>query len=84
MGGSDRGQGCCLHHFRIPTGMRIIQDSWKKPDKSDARNMVKALWVYLVSGEFGIPSVAKPSGLTRELRGSCSASMSRLTGRSAC
>ena len=32
------------------------------------RNMVKALWVYLVTGEFGIPSVYKPSAVTRQLR----------------
>jgi len=51
-----------------PHRFRIIKDSWKKTDKSDARNMVKALWVHLVTGEFGVPSVYKPSGLTRELR----------------
>jgi hypothetical protein len=50
-----------------PHRFRIIKDSWKKTDKYDARNMVKALWVHLVTGEFGIPSVYKPSGLTREL-----------------
>ena len=31
-------------------------------------NMVKALWVYLVTGEFGIPSVYKPFAVTRQLR----------------
>ena len=51
-----------------PHKFRIIKDSWKKTDKYDARNMVKALWVYLVTGEFGIPSVYKPSAVTRELR----------------
>jgi transposase len=51
-----------------PHKFRIIKDSWKKTDKYDARNMVKALWVYLVTGEFGIPSVYKPPGLIRELR----------------
>ena len=29
--------------------------------------MVKVLWVHLVTGEFGISSACKPSGLTREL-----------------
>jgi transposase len=48
-----------------PHRFRIIKDSWKKTDKYDARNMVR---VHLVTGEFGIPSVYKPSGLTRELR----------------
>ena len=51
-----------------PNKFRIIKDSWKKTDKYDARNMVKALWVHLVSGEFGIPCVYKPSATTRELR----------------
>ena len=51
-----------------PHKFRIIKDSWKKTDKYDARNMVKALWVYLVTGEFGIPCVYKPSAVTRELR----------------
>lgn len=39
-----------------------------KTDKHDARNMAKALWVYLVTGEFGIPTVYKPSVAIRELR----------------
>jgi len=30
--------------------------------------MAKALWVHLVTGEFGIPCVYKPSAVTRELR----------------
>ena len=30
--------------------------------------MSKALWVYMVTGEFGLPLVHKPSGLIRELR----------------
>ena len=30
--------------------------------------MAKALWVYLVTGEFGIPTVYKPSVAIRELR----------------
>ena len=37
------------------------------PNKYDARNMAKALWVHLVTGEFGIPCVYKPSAITREL-----------------
>jgi transposase len=51
-----------------PHRFRIIKDSWKKTDKYDARNMVKALWVHLVTAEFGIPCVYKPSAITRELR----------------
>ena len=51
-----------------PNKFRIIKDSWKKTDKYDSRNMVKALWVYLVTGEFGIPSVYKPPAVIRELR----------------
>jgi len=30
--------------------------------------MVKALWVYIVTDEFGIPTVYKPDGVIRELR----------------
>ena len=42
-----------------PHKFRIIRDS---------RNMVKALWVYTLTGEFGIPTVYKPDVVTRELR----------------
>ena len=51
-----------------PYRFKIIKDSWNKTDKNDARNMVKALWVYLVTGEFGIPTVYKPEVVIRELR----------------
>ena len=37
-----------------PFKFKIIRDSWNKTDKQDARNMAKALWIYLVTGEFGI------------------------------
>jgi hypothetical protein len=30
--------------------------------------MVKALWVYIVTGEFGIPTVYKPDVVVRNLR----------------
>ena len=30
--------------------------------------MAKALWVYMVTGEFGIPTVHKPAAVIRELR----------------
>ena len=43
-----------------PRRFRIITDSWNKTDRQDARNMAKALWVYLVTGEFGIPTVYSP------------------------
>lgn len=33
-----------------------------------ARNMAKALWVYMVTGEFGLPAIYKPSIAVRELR----------------
>lgn len=51
-----------------PHKFKIIKDSWNKTDKRDARNMVKALWVYLITGEFGIPTVYKPDAVSRELR----------------
>jgi transposase len=51
-----------------PFKFKIIRDSWNKTDKQDARNMAKALWIYLVTGEFGIPTVYKPSMEIRELR----------------
>ena len=44
-----------------PHKFRIIKDSWNKTDKSDARNLAKALWVHVVTGEFGIPTVYKPT-----------------------
>lgn len=51
-----------------PYRFKIIKDSWNKTDKRDARNMAKALWVYMVTGEFGLPTVYKPSIAVRELR----------------
>lgn len=51
-----------------PKRFRIITDSWNKTDKQDARNMAKALWVCLVTGEFGLPTVYKPSETIRTLR----------------
>ncbi len=51
-----------------PYRFRIIKDSWNKTDKNDSRNMAKALWVHLISGEFGLPTVYKPSVVIRELR----------------
>jgi transposase len=51
-----------------PYRFKIIKDSWNKTDKRDARNMVRALWVTLVTGEFGIPTVYKPQPIIRELR----------------
>jgi len=59
------GAACHILH---PYKFKIIRDSWNKTDKQDARNMAKALWVYLVTGEFGIPTVYKPSVAIRELR----------------
>ena len=51
-----------------PYRFKIIKDSWNKTDKQDARNMGKALWVYMVTEEFGIPTVYKPDVVIRELR----------------
>ena len=51
-----------------PRKFRIIKDSWNKTDKQDARNLAKALWVHVVTGEFGIPTVYKPTGVVRDLR----------------
>lgn len=51
-----------------PHKFKIIKESWNKTDKRDARNMAKALWVHLITGEFGIPTVYKPDGVSRELR----------------
>jgi len=51
-----------------PYKFRIIKDSWNKTDKRDARNLAKALWVHVVTGEFGIPEVYKPDTVVRELR----------------
>ena len=51
-----------------PFKFKIIRDSWNKTDKQDARNMAKALWVYKVTAEFGIPTVYKPTMEIRELR----------------
>jgi len=51
-----------------PYRFRIIKDSWKKTDKNDSRNIAKALWLYLITGEFGIPEVYKPQKVILELR----------------
>ena len=51
-----------------PRKFKIIRDSWNKTDKQDARNMVKALWIYIVTGEFGIPTVYKPDVVIKDLR----------------
>jgi len=51
-----------------PYKFRIIKDSWNKTDKKDSRNMTKALWVHIVTGEFGLPVVHKPNREVRELR----------------
>ncbi len=51
-----------------PYKFRIIKDSWNKTDKHDSQNMVKALWVYIVTYEFGIPTVYKPHVVARDLR----------------
>ncbi len=51
-----------------PHKFRIIKDSWNSTDKQDSWNMVKALWLYIVTGEFGISTVYKPDGVIRELR----------------
>jgi transposase len=60
-----RGAQC---HILDPYKFKIIKESWTKTDKRDARNMARALWVTLVTGEFGIPSVYKPPEVIRELR----------------
>jgi transposase len=51
-----------------PFRFRIIKDSWKKTDRHDARNMAKAMWAQVVTEEFGIPEVYKPTTEVRELR----------------
>ena len=61
----SRGASC---YVLDPYKFKIIRDSWNKTDKQDARNMAKALWVYLVTGEFGILTVYKPEAEVRELR----------------
>ncbi len=56
--------GGCTPRYKF----KIIQDSWNSTDKQDARNMAKALWVHIVTGEFGIPTVYKPDVVIRNLR----------------
>jgi len=51
-----------------PYRFKIIKDSWNKTDKRDAHNRARALWVYRVTGEFGLPTLYKPSIAVRELR----------------
>jgi transposase len=63
-----------------PMRFRIITDSLNKTDRRDARNMAKALWVFLVTGEFGIPTVYRPSETIRTLRrlfASCDSQLGR-------
>lgn len=57
-----------LCYILNPFKFRIIKDSWNKTDKNDSRNMAKALWAYIVTGEFGLPIVYKPAKEVRELR----------------
>jgi len=61
----SRGAKCFIVD---PYRFRIIKDSWKKTDKNDCRNIAKALWVYLITGEFGLPEVYKPAKEIIELR----------------
>jgi transposase len=51
-----------------PYKFKIIKESWKKTDKIDARNMVQALWVYIITGKFNLPLVYNPGKDIRELR----------------
>jgi transposase len=51
-----------------PRRFRIITESWNKIERQDARNMAKALWVFQVTGEFGIPTVYKRNETIRTLR----------------
>jgi transposase len=60
-----RGARCFLVD---PRKFRVIKDSWNTTDRHDARNLAKALWVHVVTGGFGIPTVDKPSGVVREVR----------------
>ena len=46
----------------------VSVQSMTKTDTRDSRNMAKALWVFMVTGEFGLPTVYKPSCAVRELR----------------
>lgn len=61
----SRGAVCFVLN---PHRFRIIKDSWNKTDTRDSRNMAKALWVFMVTGEFGLPTVYKPSCAVREIR----------------
>ena len=51
-----------------PYKFKIIKDSWNKTDKHNARNIGKALWIYMVTEEFGIPTVYRPDVFIREPR----------------
>ncbi len=61
----ERGAICFIIN---PYKFRIIKDSWNKTDKEDSRNIAKALWVHIVTGEFGLPEVHKPRREVKELR----------------
>lgn len=58
----------CICFVLDPFKFKIIRESWNKCDKHDCRNMATALWVHVVTGEFGLPTVYKPDVPTRELR----------------
>ena len=60
-----RGAACSIID---PHRFRIIKDSWNKTDTHDARNMAQALWVSVVTGKYGIPTVYKPTMVIREMR----------------
>lgn len=66
---ADKVEETGAHCYIInPYKFRIIKDSWNKTDKNDSRNMAKALWVHVITGEFELPTVYKPSQAVRELR----------------
>jgi transposase len=59
---ADKIEARGIQYFIIdPYRFRVIKDSWNKTDKRDSRNMAKALWVYMVTGGFGLPTMYKPS-----------------------
>lgn len=67
MGGPGPGEGREVLRggsAEVPDHQGLVD----KTDKQDARNLGKALWVHVVTGEFGFSTVYKPAGVMRALR----------------
>lgn len=52
-----------------PYRFKIIKDSWNKTDARDARNMAKALWVFMSTGESEGTARSHHAGIAQAYQG---------------